>query len=95
MVVLAELLVFAVRAIGLLLLVRFILRAFQPQATRRPARAAAPRPQPPSPDLVRDRICNTFLPRERALRAMVGGRQEHFCSAACRDRALADAARAS
>ena len=40
-------------------------------------------------DLVRDRVCNTFLPRESALRAMVSGREEHFCSAACRDRALA------
>jgi hypothetical protein len=40
-------------------------------------------------DLVRDRVCNTFLPRESALRATVSGREEHFCSAACRDRALA------
>jgi hypothetical protein len=39
-------------------------------------------------EMVRDRVCNTFLPRQRALRAMVGGREEHFCSAACRDRAL-------
>jgi hypothetical protein len=39
--------------------------------------------------LVRDRVCNTFVPRERALRARVGGREEHFCSAACRDRARA------
>lgn len=43
----------------------------------------------PTPALVRDRVCNTFLPRERALRAVVGGREEHFCSTACRDRALA------
>jgi hypothetical protein len=40
-------------------------------------------------DMVRDRVCNTFLPRERALTAVVGGREMHFCSAACRDRALA------
>lgn len=39
-------------------------------------------------DMVRDRICNTFLPRQRALHAVIGGREEHFCSAACRDRAL-------
>jgi hypothetical protein len=39
-------------------------------------------------EMVRDRVCNTFLPRERALRAMVGGREEHFCSPTCRDRAL-------
>jgi len=44
-------------------------------------------------EMVRDRVCNTFLPRERALTAVVGGREMHFCSAACRDRALALPAR--
>ena len=42
-------------------------------------------------ELVRDRVCNTFLPRESALRATVAGREEHFCSPTCRDRALAGA----
>jgi hypothetical protein len=40
-------------------------------------------------EMVRDRICNTFLPRERALMAVVHGVEEPFCSPACRDRALA------
>ena len=44
------------------------------------------RSEPPAP-LVRDRVCNTFLPRDRALVRVVDGREEHFCSAACRDRA--------
>jgi hypothetical protein len=44
-------------------------------------------PGPRSQDMVRDRICNTFLPRDRALRALVDGREEHFCSPTCRDRA--------
>jgi hypothetical protein len=39
--------------------------------------------------MVRDRICNTFLPRERALMAIVHGVEEPFCSTDCRDRALA------
>ena len=95
MVVLARLLVFAVRAIGLLLLVRFLLRPFHPRGAGRAGRTAAPPPPRPGPELVRDRICNTFIPRDRALLAVVGNRQEHFCSASCRDRALADAARAS
>ena len=42
-----------------------------------------------TPTLVRDRVCNTFVPRDSALRATVDGREEHFCSAACRDRARA------
>jgi hypothetical protein len=49
-------------------------------------------PRPAGPlgvEMVRDRVCNTFLPRERAVTALVGGREMHFCSAACRDRALA------
>ena len=38
-------------------------------------------------DMVRDRVCDTFLPRSRALVAVVDGREQHFCSAKCRDRA--------
>ncbi|HVR70517.1 MAG TPA: hypothetical protein VMT87_06695 [Vicinamibacteria bacterium] len=45
-------------------------------------------PAVPASALVRDRVCNTFLPRERALVALVHGREEHFCSTTCRDRAL-------
>ncbi len=39
-------------------------------------------------DMVRDRVCNTFVPRRRALAASIGGHDEFFCSPACRDRAL-------
>jgi YHS domain-containing protein len=46
-------------------------------------------------DLVRDPICNTYVPRSRALTAAIEGRPEHFCSEKCRDRARATAARAS
>jgi hypothetical protein len=40
--------------------------------------------------MVRDRVCNTFLPRERALTATIDGCEEHFCSEGCRSRALLD-----
>jgi len=49
----------------------------------------------PVEDLVRDRICNTHVPRSRALTAVVEGHEEHFCSEACRQKALAAARRAS
>ena len=62
------------------LLVRFVANVFV---------GLRPDPAPATPTLVRDRVCNTFVRRDRALRATVGGREEHFCSAACRDRALA------
>jgi hypothetical protein len=39
-------------------------------------------------EMVRDQVCNTFLPRDRALTAVVGGQEAHFCSPTCRDRAL-------
>jgi hypothetical protein len=70
-----------------LLIVRLVLRLIV--SIVRPAPAAAPRPAAAGNDLVRDRVCNTFLPRERALSVVVRGNEQHFCSPACRDRALA------
>jgi YHS domain-containing protein len=47
------------------------------------------REAPPSGvTLVRDRVCNTFLPRERALVARIDGHDEYFCSEACHAKAL-------
>jgi YHS domain-containing protein len=46
-------------------------------------------------DLVLDQVCRTHVPRSRALVARVDGREKHFCSAECRDKALASVARAS
>jgi hypothetical protein len=42
-----------------------------------------------SRELVRDPMCGTFVARDRALHARIDGRELHFCSAACRDAALA------
>jgi hypothetical protein len=84
------------QTILLLLLVRFVLRGIAALARARRAPPAAPRPKSEAAtELIRDRVCNTFLPRERALAAIVAGREEHFCSAGCRDKALAAVSRAS
>lgn len=86
------------RVVFVLLVVRLVLRAV---AAFVRARAAPPRANPgpersaAGAELVKDRVCNTFLPRLRALRALVAGREEHFCSAACRDKALVEVSRAS
>jgi YHS domain-containing protein len=40
--------------------------------------------------MVRDRVCNTFLPQARALELEVGGERHYFCSEGCRDRFLAE-----
>lgn len=49
--------------------------------------------QPPGPiqdqgAMVRDRVCNTFLPRSRALSARVDSEEHFFCSEKCRDEFL-------
>ena len=78
------------------LVVRTVARAFSPGPGSRRATAGPQRPQVRAPeDLVLDRVCRTHVPRSRALVAQVDGQEEHFCSAACRDKALAAVARAS
>jgi hypothetical protein len=77
-------LVIVVRVLVVLFLVRLGLRLFAAGRRARPAVTGT--------ELVRDRICNTFLPRERAVAGEVAGRIEHFCSVACRDRALGGSA---
>jgi len=94
--VLVRILQFLFWLLVLRLVVRAVARAFSPGAAR--PRAAAPPPPPqvrPPEDLVLDRVCQTHVPRSRALMARVAGQEEHFCSPACRDKALATVARAS
>ena len=78
------------------LVVRTVARAFAPGPGQPRAASPPPPPQVRAPeDLVLDRVCRTHVPRSRALVARVEGREEHFCSPACRDKALAAVARAS
>ncbi|HZI93671.1 MAG TPA: hypothetical protein VFE84_05480 [Patescibacteria group bacterium] len=44
-------------------------------------------------ELVRDRVCNTFLPRERAIGLTRSGETHFFCSEDCRTRFIAGATR--
>jgi hypothetical protein len=72
-----------VRIVIVLMAVRFVLRFI---AAVVQGYQGAPRREAAT-DMVRDRVCDTFLPRSRALVAVVDGREQHFCSAQCRDRA--------
>lgn len=86
------------RIILVLLIIRIVLRGLVDlyRGRRATPSPSAPRPAPRlGVDLVKDRICNTYVPRDRALRAVVQGREEHFCSGECKSRALAAAAQAS
>jgi hypothetical protein len=78
------------------LVVRTVARAFSPGPDRPRTTAPPLRTQVRAPeDLVLDSVCHTHVPRSRALVAQVAGREEHFCSRQCRDKALAAVARAS
>ena len=70
-----------VMVLGLLSLAWMVGRMF---SSRKPA--ARPRASPPRSEaqMVRDRVCNTFVPRSRALVAEVGGERHFFCSERCR-----------
>lgn len=72
-----------VRVVIVLMAVRLVLRFI---AAVVQGYQGAPRREAAT-DMVRDLVCDTFLPRSRALVAVVDGREQHFCSAKCRDRA--------
>lgn len=82
------------RLLAVLVFVRFVGRLMA-YALRRGSGSPQTRPAAAPPQvaesLVRDRVCNTFVPKSRALRAVIAGHEEYFCSAACRDRAGARA----
>jgi hypothetical protein len=82
---------------AVLYLARFLLALFVVRIALR-AIASALRPSEPARGpvssradeavpLLRDRICNTFFPAPRAIRATIGGEEQVFCSAECAQRA--------
>jgi hypothetical protein len=80
-----------IRILVVLFFVRLALRfvAGVVRGLRGPADVTPGRAPKGGVDLVRDPVCRTHIPRTQALNAVVSGRTEYFCSAACRDRALA------
>ena len=59
----------------------------------RPEGGRARRPSEGITELVRDRICNTYLPKDRALTLRESDQIHYFCSEGCRSRHLAAASR--
>jgi YHS domain-containing protein len=59
-----------------------LLRGYRGAAQERSAPAAGTA-------LVRDRVCNTFVPRDGAVKALVDGHTEYFCSEKCLASAVA------
>ena len=82
-------------AIVLLLLLRlalrFVLGLFQGLAEPAPGeaagrRGAAGKPARIAGELVKDPVCATYIPRESAISARVGGETRYYCSTTCRDK---------
>jgi hypothetical protein len=73
------------RFLVILFVVRLIFRALVPAPRRAERRERSP--EQGAVELVRDRICNTFFPAPRAVRAIIGGEEQLFCSAECAQRA--------
>jgi YHS domain-containing protein len=73
-----------VRIVVVLLILRLVLRFLA--AVVLGYQGAPPR-VPAATEMVRDRVCDTFVPRSRALMAVVDGREQYFCSPECRERA--------
>ncbi len=81
------------RVLALLFVVRLALRFLAGVARGLQGETRAPAGAQGGVELVRDEVCGTFVPRPQALQATVQGRPRHFCSARCRDQALAAVAR--
>lgn len=81
-------LVWILRALALLLLIRLIVNAFM-GARRRTAAGAGPRPgvsrERALGELVRDPNCGTYVPKASAVVAGSGSNARYFCSVKCRD----------
>ncbi len=45
-------------------------------------------PRPLRGEMVKDEICNTYIPKDEALREVRNGREYFFCSAECRRKFL-------
>jgi len=72
-------------AIAAYLVYKFIKFVLAPLAGSQPR----PRAEGRSGVMVKDEVCNTYLPREDAIRETSGGVDRYFCSEACRARYLA------
>lgn len=82
------LLLWLVRLIVLVMIIRFIMSALSSARGRKasgPTRQPKRAPERIGGTLVRDPQCGTYLPQDRALVVARSGSTEYFCSAKCRD----------
>jgi len=70
----------------LIYLAYLVIRIYR-AVTRR--RRSPERPRRIQGVMVKDEICNTYIPREEAIREVRNGREHFFCSEECRRKSLA------
>ncbi len=58
------------------------------QRLRRPEAGSPPASPARSGNMVKDEVCQTYLPRESALRETIDGEERFFCSPECRRKGL-------
>lgn len=85
-----RLMVFLLGVVGFLLFRRVIRHISDSMAPKSGARSAVGRNRDSGAQLVRDRVCNTFIPRTRAIECEIAGQTHFFCSQECRTRFLAE-----
>jgi YHS domain-containing protein len=85
--VIRRLLLLLLAAVGIMWLLRRLFAAVRP---RPPAGMPGGSPGESQGRMVRDRVCNTFLPQSRALELRIGDERHYFCSEGCRERFLAE-----
>jgi hypothetical protein len=78
-------LLWILRIIVILFVLRLILRALFPQRIGAGKGGAAKRQERVGGALVRDPHCGTYIPKARAIVVGSGAGALHFCSVACRD----------
>ena len=80
-------LLWIIRAIIILIILRFVLRLLFPQRTTVRKRRTAPGGpvERVGGELVRDPHCGTYIPKARALAVGSGSDTKYYCSATCRD----------
>lgn len=81
------LLLWFVRILILLVIIRYVLRLVASARTIGPADRSRPRrtPERLGGTLVRDPHCGTFVPQDRAIAVGHGDNRQFFCSTECRD----------
>ena len=80
------------RFIIFVLLLYLILRlvSFWRKISRSSSPPSSASPPTLSGRMVKDEVCQMYLPRENALREIIDGEEQFFCSAECRRKCLED-----